>query len=397
MDAYTLHIATAFASVMMTISMLGLFIASPREYSLLNWSLAGMLFMATTGLSLATYHFDLPFWIAPAAANLCYLAGHGAMLMGVRRYFGLKTYWQLYLLFIPMLALLQTLPWMQASVTNRLLVFFPLLIVLSLVIAWQLWRHTSAGNAPELRLACLPLMLLELVFASQLALRTYIMATSEVELHLTEGGNQLLQTAGTLAVFVFASWGTIACALMVVRRQELSLQHLTTRDPLTGWFNRRVLSDIAAREFERSHRTSSALSLLIIDIDHFKKINDQYGHAVGDAALKHVTRICEQQLRGYDYLFRFGGEEFVILLPQSDELSSSHLSNRLRWKVQNSVLNHAQHEVRCTVSIGFAQRREQDESWSQIFERADAALYHAKETGRDRVAYHNGFELSAVC
>lgn len=391
MDAYTLHIATAFASAMMTISMLGLFIASPREYSLLDWSFAGMCFFSGNILTVLVFHYPLPFWVVPVVVNVCYFAGHSALLMGVRRYFGLKTYWSLALAVVVFVASLHLLPWLQESVNNRQMLLLPMLMVLNLATVSTLWRHAPG----ELKLACLPLMLLELAFFLQLLLRTAILHL-DADLNLTMTGSQFFQTSGTLAIFVLLSLGTMACALMVIRRQELELRELTIKDPLTGWFNRRALNEIAVREFERSARTSSELGLLVLDIDHFKKINDTHGHVYGDAALKHVTQTCERLLRGYDYLFRFGGEEFVILLPGSGHDCTRKLASRLRQKIQGEPLTLSDTEVLLTVSIGVAQRRERDQTWLQLMERADAALYHAKQSGRDRVAFHNGMELSQV-
>lgn len=391
MDAYTLHIATAFASAMMTISLLGLFIASPREYSLLDWSFAGLCFLATNGLTVLVFHSEQPIWVAPVLTNAFYFAGHCALLVGVRRYFGLKTHWQLGVGLALVIAAVHLLPWVQASVANRLLLFFPLLMLINSLTISVLWRY----GGRELRLACMPLLVLELLFLLQLLLRTLILGTTS-DMNLTYAGSQFFQTSGTLAIFVFLSLGTMACAMMVIRRQELELRQLTTTDPLTGWFNRRALNDIAVREFERSARTSSELGLLVLDIDHFKKINDTYGHVDGDAALKHVTNTCALLLRGYDYLFRFGGEEFVILLPGSDHECTRKLANRLRLKIQSEPVTLGQDRVALTISIGVAQRRERDQSWLQILERADSALYHAKQSGRDRVAFHNGLELSQV-
>lgn len=389
MDAYTLHIVTAFASGMMTVTLLGLFIASPREYSLLDWSLAGILFLVSNGLAVLVFHNTMPYWIAPVLLNSCYTAGHCAILFGVRRYFGLKTHWRWGLVFILFTAVLQFHPWMAESPANRVLLFFPLLMLINCITLYVLWRHSDR----EIWFACLPLILLELLFMLQLLLRTFILIV-EPDLDLTYIGSQFFQTSGTLAVFVFLSLGTMACAMMIARRQELELRKLTTTDPLTGWFNRRALGEIAEREFARSARTSTPLSLLMLDIDHFKKINDTHGHSCGDAAIRHVTQTCEVLLRDYDYLFRYGGEEFVILLPGSDWDNTRRLAERLRLKIQNSGLKFGSESIGFTVSIGFTHQQAQDSDWSQMLDRADAALYHAKQSGRDRVSCHNGLELS---
>jgi diguanylate cyclase (GGDEF)-like protein len=213
---------------------------------------------------------------------------------------------------------------------------------------------------------------------------------------LTYAGSQYLQTSGTLAIFVFLSLGTMACALMVFRRQELVLRQLTTRDPLTGWLNRRALQDIASLEFERSVRTDASLIVLMLDIDHFKQVNDTYGHVCGDEVLKHVTRLSAEVMRGYDYLFRFGGEEFIVLLPGIEDIAVKNLANRLRLKIQSCPLIFEAEEIPITVSIGLTALQSQDADWRQLLKRADAALYYAKQAGRNSVGYHNGTHLAVI-
>jgi diguanylate cyclase (GGDEF)-like protein len=392
MDAYTLHIATAFVSLMMTISLLGLYIASPREHCLFDWSIAGMLFLAVNGMSVLVFHHTLPFWVAPMLLNACYLTGHAVILVGVRRYLGMPPHWKLVPVFALVVFSLHMLPWVQAAVSNRILILFPIIMVINGLTATVLWRKTPV----EFKLACLPLIVIELLFLLQQFLRT-MMVILEPDIPLTYAGDQFLQTSGTLAIFVFLSLGTMACALMVFRRQEVVLRQLTTTDPLTGWLNRRALEEIAMREFERSVRTATPMNLLMLDIDHFKKINDTHGHICGDAVIRHITGLSAEVLRGYDYLFRYGGEEFVVLLPEIEDIALQNLANRLRLKIQGSALIFEGKEVPITVSIGFSTLQTDDADWCQLLKRADAALYHAKQDGRDRVGYYKGTALAVIC
>jgi diguanylate cyclase (GGDEF)-like protein len=392
MDAYTLHIALAFVSAIMTISLLGLYIASPREYCLFDWSVAGMLFLAANGMCYLVFHHMLPFLLVPALLNVCYLTGHAVILLGVRRYLGLKPYWKLVPIFALVIFSLHMLPWVQASVANRMLVLYPIIMLMNGLTASVLWCKADA----QLKLACMPLMVLEFLFMLQLMVRT-MMLVFEPDMPLTYAGSQILQTSGTLAVVVFLSLGTMACALMVFRRQEVVLRQLTTTDPLTGWLNRRALEEIAMREFERSVRTATPMNLLMLDIDHFKKINDTHGHICGDAVIRHITGLSAEVLRGYDYLFRYGGEEFVVLLPEIEDIALQNLANRLRLKIQGSALIFEGKEVPITVSIGFSTLQTDDADWCQLLKRADAALYHAKQDGRDRVGYYKGTALAVIC
>lgn len=119
-----------------------------------------------------------------------------------------------------------------------------------------------------------------------------------------------------------------------------------------------------------------------------KKINDSYGHAIGDEALLHVTRLAQDVLRGYDYQFRIGGEEFVVLLSNVKPTELAVVAGRLRQKILLNPLVNAEYQIDLTISIGYAQRQGQ-ENWQALLDRADRALYHAKQHGRDRVSFYN--------
>jgi diguanylate cyclase (GGDEF)-like protein/PAS domain S-box-containing protein len=167
---------------------------------------------------------------------------------------------------------------------------------------------------------------------------------------------------------------------------EEQLRELATRDSLTGAANRRHFVELAQRERERSLRSKSGLSLCLIDADNFKHINDEHGHVVGDHALVALARAARAELRAADVLGRLGGEEFAILLPDTELPGALVVAERVRAAVANaSVENEGGRRVGVTISVGVAQMKG-DESLESLLKRADLALYAAKDRGRNQVA-----------
>lgn len=173
-----------------------------------------------------------------------------------------------------------------------------------------------------------------------------------------------------------------------MRRQERELVRLATTDALTQIHNRRHALALARQELVRQHRTGRPLALLIMDLDHFKAVNDTYGHAAGDALLTKVGAACKESLRAMDVLGRLGGEEFVMILPETDEAQAITSAERLRARVAGLETLAAGVTVRITTSIGIAiattRSRNPDASLAELLRQADAALYAAKAAGRDR-------------
>ena len=160
------------------------------------------------------------------------------------------------------------------------------------------------------------------------------------------------------------------------------LEELSTLDPLTGLKNRRYFAHIFHDECARSLRRNEAMTMLFLDIDHFKRINDTHGHHFGDMALHAISTAFQRQCRPYDTVVRWGGEEFVILLRSTDESGAHLFAERVRQTVQDD-LGHVL-PFFLTISIGLAQYQDND-TLEKLVDRADRALYQAKQTGRNRV------------
>jgi diguanylate cyclase (GGDEF)-like protein len=156
-------------------------------------------------------------------------------------------------------------------------------------------------------------------------------------------------------------------------------------DALTSAHNRAALDETLEREVELAHRHKSALSVLIFDLDHFKQVNDNYGHMTGDDVLREIVKCSNQALRGTDMLFRFGGEEFVVLLPGVNATGAALAAERLRGVIEKHVFTSEQGVIPITISIGTASLTLR-ETTKTLVDRADKALYSAKKAGRNRVA-----------
>lgn len=164
------------------------------------------------------------------------------------------------------------------------------------------------------------------------------------------------------------------------------IQRIAALDSLTGIYNRRFGMERLHEEYTRVIRQDLPLSLLMMDIDHFKSINDTYGHRAGDRALKLVVKVMKSVMREGDILCRYGGEEFMAILPGADCDNAQEVAERIRRRISDTHLEHGDQIIPITISIGMASWPEhQVENEQQLIERADQTLYMAKESGRNRV------------
>ncbi|HEY0307194.1 MAG TPA: GGDEF domain-containing protein [Acidobacteriaceae bacterium] len=196
---------------------------------------------------------------------------------------------------------------------------------------------------------------------------------------------------GISAYLILNAFTPLGYMWMETTRLQREMEILSATDSLTGALNRRAFDEAGLVEVERSRRYGLEMSVIAIDVDHFKMLNDEFGHKGGDSALVRVSEVVRSMLRATDVLARVGGDEFVILLPATDQQGAHELAERVRGRIANLNIEMRGKHLPVEASFGVATLRMQrtdatpSDSWEKILEQADAALYRAKEGGRNRV------------
>ena len=187
----------------------------------------------------------------------------------------------------------------------------------------------------------------------------------------------------TFAVSLVASLGFV---FMTKERADEANRRLAALDELTGVANRRSIVAALDRDVGRAIRTRESMAVMMVDIDHFKKVNDTYGHLAGDQVLRCVVDVIQHRIRAQDIVGRYGGEEFLVVLTDTNAQGAQQLAEQLRAAVQATHCAYGGESIAVTVSVGvFGGRLEPGDSWDQLIHAADMALYRAKQGGRNRV------------
>ncbi|MDD2850855.1 MAG: diguanylate cyclase [Desulfuromonadaceae bacterium] len=208
---------------------------------------------------------------------------------------------------------------------------------------------------------------------------------TDVLKQINENRYYIVLIAFAIVVLIFAIIRYISRVFIGdLNRAEQHLREMASRDYLTSLLNRREAFRRIQEERERAKRAETPISFLLFDIDHFKRLNDTYGHDAGDAVLKQLAIKLLEALRDYDIVCRYGGEEFLIVSPDTDLEQAFKLAERLRVTIAETNINAALQDISITVSIGVTQLQA-EESIEAVISRADAALYQAKNGGRNRV------------
>ena len=209
-------------------------------------------------------------------------------------------------------------------------------------------------------------------------------------LNYDKAGNELWLDINMVPLFdengTLTYYAAIERDLTEHKKLQSHLESMATIDSLTGLANRQAFMQRAKNEFNRARRYARPLTVVMIDIDHFKAINDRYGHAAGDEVLRQAADICQSSLRGSDLMGRVGGEEFVLLLPDTPHTNAYHVAERMRVHLYETPIELENGTtLNVTASFGVASMNEDDSDFNAVLERADEAMYHAKHDGRNQV------------
>ena len=326
------------------------------------------------GMLLVATRDHAPEWLNTVVANLFTLGGLMLNAEGLRRYAGGRWPWwsRPYVLFLVLLPLSAWFTFVDPDVRVRILGFTACAAVTLGAIAMAL--HGSPAG-PRLRFVVLAFGL----FAAWMAGRWLLtLVQPPMPTFMSAGGVHALTLLAYVVFVLVKDFGILQDS---VRRSldEVALQART--DPLTGLLNRRAIMELAQPALARARRHGSPLSLVLVDIDHFKAINDAHGHAVGDAVLVDFARLLSTHLRAGDACARLGGEEFLLLLQATGLPQAARVAEKLRDLVASETLGNG---IRCSSSFGVCSS-DGGLDFDRLLQRADEALYRAKAKGRNRV------------
>lgn len=382
LDVRTLAFMASLGGGLMAITMIGIYLAGTRDRALFYWAWAGCGFFSgyLIGLLLLTVPELIPVWFSATLANALIGAGHGLLLLGIQRYLNLPRWtWTVAAVVTAMFLVMFFVPELRSSLRMRIITISGGYILFDAVAGFLLWKHRSRGLTAYRRAIATVLFL----FAGFLTLRLGYAAVSPAL--TTSFVQDPFQMAAFLINTLFCFVIAVTLSLLMFRGKELEVRRMARRDALTGLYNRYTLREFAERETARCERYRSPMSMIMFDIDHFKRINDQYGHSAGDRVLEFVADRVRAILRQCDIAFRIGGEEFLLILPGTTAGEARQAAERLRGEIGGELLDVGQGLVSVSASFGVSQHRSGLESWEDTMDRADEALYEAKRRGRNRV------------
>lgn len=378
LDTRTLAFVSGAGGFLMAVTMAGSYWAGMRSRALVDWALAGLCFMVgyQAGHVLLSHPVPVPAWLSATLANFVVALAHVLILTGTLRYLGRPPRTGLLVGFtLALLAITLAVDPIHSNLRTRVMLMSSLYLGLDATAGVLLWRARSRGLTLYRRIAATVLV----SYATFLAMRVvYAAATETFTATFSQDAFQVLVFLVSM-VFIFTL--TLAFALVMFRGTEVELQRLVHHDPLTGLLNRRSLPVYAATEAARCERYGTPMSLVMIDIDHFKLINDRRGHAAGDEVIRRVASCIGLEIRETDTAFRLGGEEFLVLMPSTDLGAAKQGAERPRAATASARMDG----VPVTCSFGVATLERGLERWEDTLRRADRALYRAKEAGRNCV------------
>jgi len=279
--------------------------------------------------------------------------------------------------------------WVAARITG----VSALWALVYLWVAVDVWRHVRRDLPQRWSWLHAAPMLLAAVMLGARSVRA--LQSPETVMYEVEQ-NTVLSVGSSLTGLVAALVLQMMLVSLLVSRLVGRLARLSRHDPLTGLLNRRAMDELLVQEEQRARRLSGRLAVLMIDIDLFKRLNDTQGHAVGDRALQHLASVMGAQLRDIDHLARWGGEEFLAVLPATAEAEALVLAERLCERVRALPLVHEGQRLVLTTSVGVAAWQGPQDQLAALLQRADAGLYAAKHGGRNCVRLGSDLPMGSL-
>ena len=345
-----------------------------------DWAVGAL--MTAAGLLCLALRDLAPVWISEILANALLLPGWMIFDFGIARAAGKKPSVKLGLALCALAV--GALAWhsfVDPNRSARILVHHVVLVVFDLYAAYACLTAPKTSRSVTFRLIGGLFLLLVLTCLWRVAGDVLGVATPFLSMP-----PRMLLVAVSLVTFPMI---TMLLALQTSQRLQEEINAQARRDPLTGAFNRRAFAEFIGREWSRSVRYGCPFSVLMVDIDHFKQINDQHGHPAGDAVLFQLSTAAQAALRENDIWCRYGGEEFVALLPDTSLAQALAVAERIRASAAASSLALPNGLLSVSVSIGVTERTAAHAQWEEFLAASDAALYQAKAAGRNCVVAGN--------
>jgi diguanylate cyclase (GGDEF)-like protein len=382
LDNLTLLFSLALISGLMAVSLAVTSRKGGRD-GLRLWAIA--LALESLAWSLVALRGQLPMVVTMLFANLSLVAAQAVKLAAIHEFRGLR--WPRLSFLLPLAAMLVLMLVLEADDVRARIFCSSLVFAAQMaLLARALYQDdtTRGGRAWWLIYGSTLLLLLALFLRAAMALAS----AESFSTPLSQHAPNTVQLMVFVSVVALDLLGALGFILLVKERIERAVQRQAMTDGLTGIFNRRAFMERAKRELAIARRKRQPLALLMLDIDHFKRINDTYGHAAGDAALVEISRLVGKRLRQQDTFGRYGGEEFCILLPDTEEQGALTLAEALRQAVEATPLSIEQAQVAVTISIGVGVCHAGclgcADDFSRLLNDADRALYQSKAQGRNR-------------
>lgn len=349
---------------------------NPTQHYLLDLSVAGVVLFLQSTIQILRNSFDFPYFLGPALVNTLTLLFHFSVLSALYRLFQLELR-RAYLL-IPILLsyFLLLFPLFQHEQLHRFMLGFGMITLINSICLLMLYRVKNDKFAGVITF--FKFVMLFNIF--QTVLRTGLFVTGKYGYTMPEP-NQLLHQFGWFSLTIHAALVLTGGLIILARQRQLALEARAETDPLTGLLNRFSMQERLNAELNRAVRSNQPLTLMIFDIDHFKRVNDKFGHQIGDQVIRAVAQVTQATVRNYDLAFRIGGEEFLLCLPGVDEAMARTKAELLRQQIeQRAILT----DQPVTVSIGFVVASAA-QNLDALIKQADDALYQAKRNGRNQV------------
>lgn len=347
--------------------------------SLEHWNRA--LFVLPVGWTLLCFREQLPPTLGVAAANLLLFYGFGELALATARFAGWRGPQRLTWLLVGVGVLASfTYTYVVDSYVMRILLGSPVIALLFWQIARPLMPSFQNDGALSHRITAT-------VFLAGAALMVVRLFWEAIPTLRGSGVFEFTPMQAVVLTYLpiaplIATYGFL---LMCNDRMNEELEQLATIDPLTGAWNRRAFLEQCERALSLDRRNRRPSALLLADADHFKRVNDTYGHEAGDAVLRELVRRMNDILRSEDIVGRLGGEEFVALLPGTDEEGATQVAERIRAAIEGENFLCRGEEIPITISIGVAEREPGEADIEALTKRGDTAMYAAKRAGRNRV------------